>query len=184
MGIYGYIWVYIREVWTGKIQNIHSGRTILYKCHTTQHDLFPFICSRAYHFLLNWTYVLYRRLPIYTKKDQKRPKSLKMAKIQIQRQFWNQFWSLIPKTVSNLNFFHEKWHFLSTKNSVFWHFWVPKIILLVKKNKIWNHFWNQWPKLISKLALDLNYDHFYGFWSFLVLFGIYRLPSVKYVCPI
>ena len=56
-----------------------------------------------------------------------------MAKIQIQRQFWNQFWSLIPKTVSNLNFFHEKWHFLSTKNSVFWHFWVPKIILLVKK---------------------------------------------------
>ena len=56
-----------------------------------------------------------------------------MAKIQIQRQFWNQFWSLIPKTVSNLNFFHEKWHFLNTKNSVFWHFWVPKIILLVKK---------------------------------------------------
>ena len=60
-------------------------------------------------------------------------------------------------------------------------FWVPKIAFFgifgypklyfwLKKNKIWNHFWNQWPKLISKLALDLNYDHFYGFWSFLVLF--------------
>ena len=44
------IMLHIREVWTGKIQNIHSGQTILYKCHTPQHDLFPTFCSRAYHF--------------------------------------------------------------------------------------------------------------------------------------
>ena len=23
-----------------------------------------------------------------------------------------------------------------------------------------NHFWNQWPKLIPKLALNLDFDHF------------------------
>ena len=36
----------------------------------------------------------------------------------------------------------------------------PKISLLVDFFFNFNHFWNQWPKLIPKLALNLDFDHF------------------------
>ena len=55
----------------------------------------------------------------YTKNDQKQQKSLKMVNIQIQSHFWNQFWSLIPKMVSDFNFFCKEYHFFSNQSGVF-----------------------------------------------------------------
>ena len=152
-----------------------SGRTILDGCHTPQHGLLMTFCSRAYQFLLNWTNVLYRRLPIYTKKDQKWPKSIKMVVIQIQSQFWNQFWSLIPKMISDFIFFLTRSIILGTQKC-------QKTLFLVlrKCHFSWKKFkfetvfgisdqnWFQNCLWIWILAI---FKDFGRFWSFLVYIG-------------
>ena len=107
-----------------------------------------------------------------------RLKSLGRLKKSVPDERLIQFWTFIPKSllvlgvekfpktawwekiqmaaifhlILNLNLRH-----LNAKKIPFWvlqkfHFWWNFFNF--------NHFWNQWPKLIPKLALNLDFDHF------------------------
>ena len=59
------------------------------------------------------------------KGEERRRKEEKLRK-ERKNQFWNQFWSLIPKLFSDFCFQHQKYHFFGTQKYDFRRFRVPQ----------------------------------------------------------
>ena len=85
--------------------------------------------------------------------------------------FWGTF------TVSVLFW---RWYLSVPKNAKKYHFGYSENFTTGGIFLNFNHFWNQWPKLIPKLALNLDFDHFKGFWLFWVIFGIPKPKKGKF----
>ena len=96
------VWCTLGRCVQGQSEKSEWLQPVLGQCHNSESCLLIGLYSSINHFLRISLFVVYGR---YTKNDPKRQKSLTIVKIQIQSQFWNQFWSLIPKMVSDFIFF-------------------------------------------------------------------------------
>ena len=90
-----------------------------------------------------------------------------MVEIQIQSQFWNQFWSLIKKIISDFIFFWQKYKFWVPKNAKKRYFWYSENATSCEKSLNLKPFLESVTKTDSKTVFEFE------FWPFLRILAVF-----------